>query len=297
MNKLFTGLGVAMITPFNDKGEVDFPALQNLTEFLIAGEVDYLVVQGTTGETPTLSREEKRATLDFIIEVNAARKPIVLGMSGNNTLQLCAEIEAWDMSGISGLLVASPAYNKPSQKGIYIHYKEVASHTDLPIILYNVPGRTASNISAETTLQLSHEVANIVAVKEASGDMQQMLDILNNAPDNFAVLSGDDGLVLPLIGAGGHGLISVLGNAFPAELSKAVHAAMVSNMQIARATYYQVHDIIPLLFEEGNPAGIKELLRFRNICQNKVRLPLVPVSKDLSAQLYRKVAELEWVSV
>lgn len=287
----FKGLGVALVTPFSENGNVDYAGLQRLVELQIQGGTDYLVVHGTTGESVTLTKEEKVTTLDFIKEIAANRIPIVLGIGGNNTREVCNELDSTDLSGVSGILSVSPAYNKPTQEGIYQHYKAISQATDREIILYNVPGRTSKNVVAETTVRCAEDFKNIVAVKEASGDLEQVMSILQNRPDGFEVLSGDDALTLAMIGCGADGVISVVGNAFPQMFSKMVHAALDSNMAEARTQHYQLFEMIDWLFVDGNPAGIKEVLKYLNICHNYVRLPLVPVGKQVSDKLYALIAD------
>lgn len=287
----FKGLGVALVTPFSENGNVDYAGLQRLVELQIQGGTDYLVVHGTTGESVTLTKEEKVTTLDFIKEIAANRIPIVLGIGGNNTREVCNELDSTDLSGVSGILSVSPAYNKPTQEGIYQHYKAISQATDREIILYNVPGRTSKNVVAETTVRCAEDFKNIVAVKEASGDLEQVMSILQNRPDGFEVLSGDDALTLAMIGCGADGVISVVGNAFPEVFSKMVHAALDSNMAEARTQHYQLFEMIDWLFVDGNPAGIKEVLKYLNICHNYVRLPLVPVGKQVSDKLYALIAD------
>ena len=287
----FKGLGVALVTPFSENGNVDYAGLQRLVELQIQGGTDYLVVHGTTGESVTLTKEEKVTTLDFIKEIAANRIPIVLGIGGNNTREVCNELDSTDLSGVSGILSVSPAYNKPTQEGIYQHYKAISQATDREIILYNVPGRTSKNVVAETTVRCAEDFKNIVAVKEASGDLEQVMSILQNRPDGFEVLSGDDALTLAMIGCGADGVISVVGNAFPQVFSKMVHAALDSNMAEARTQHYQLFEMIDWLFVDGNPAGIKEVLKYLNICHNYVRLPLVPAGKQVSDKLYALIAD------
>lgn len=274
----FRGTGVAMITPFDQTGEIDFSALQRVTQHLIDGGVEYLVVQGTTGESATLSLDEKRAVLDFIIEVNEGRLPVVFGVGGNNTRLVCDQLQSWNFDGVDGILSVSPYYNKPTQEGIYQHYKAVSNSTDLPIVLYNVPGRTASNMTPELTLRLANDFGNIVAVKEASGDLDQVMKIIQAAPEGFDVISGDDPLTLPMITSGAKGLISVIGNAMPQKTSDMVRAALDGNVAVAQKLHYQLVSLIDYLFVDGNPAGVKEVMKFMGICENNVRLPLVPVT-------------------
>ncbi|MGB0137878.1 MAG: 4-hydroxy-tetrahydrodipicolinate synthase [Flavobacteriales bacterium] len=288
---LFSGLGVAMVTPFDRDGAVDLPALKRLTRHLIDGGVDFLVVHGTTGETPVLSADEKRATLDAVLEENAGQLPVVVGAGGNNTSALCAQLESANTNGISGWLSASPSYNKPSQVGIVAHYRAVAESTDLPIILYNVPGRTASNVRAETTLAVVDACANVVAVKEASGDLEQMQDILAHAPKGFSLLSGDDALTVPILSLGGHGIISVIGNAYPEQFSELVRAGLEGDFVTARLAHYRLRALMQAIFAEGNPAGVKQVLDLLGICTSQVRLPLVPASAGLQKRLRTLVDE------
>ena len=288
---LFSGLGVAMVTPFDRDGAVDLPALKRLTRHLIDGGVDFLVVHGTTGETRVLSADEKRATLDAVLEENAGQLPVVVGAGGNNTSALCAQLESANTDGISGWLSASPSYNKPSQVGIVAHYRAVAESTDLPIILYNVPGRTASNVRAETTLAIVDACENVVAVKEASGDLEQMQDILAHAPKGFSLLSGDDALTVPILSLGGHGIISVIGNAYPEQFSELVRAGMEGDFVTARVAHYRLRALMQAVFAEGNPAGVKQVLGFLGICTSQVRLPLVPASAGLQKRLRTLVDE------
>ena len=284
-----------MVTPFNEDLSIDYPALQRLVEHMINGGVDYLVVQGTTGESATINAEEKRSLLDFIIEVTAKRVPIVFGVGGNDTRAVCEILKSWNFDGVDGILSVSPYYNKPTQEGIYRHYEALANSTELPIILYNVPGRTASNMNAETTLRLAQDFSNIVAVKEASGDLDQISYIIQHKPSDFLVISGDDALTLPMITLGADGLISVVGNAFPAETARLVHKAGDGDIEAARNEHFKLKDIIENLFVEGNPAGVKECLKHAAISQNFVRLPLLPVSQVTSERLYRLMAEKELV--
>lgn len=293
----FVGLGVAMVTPFNAQGKLDFAGLKRLTEHLVSNGADYLVVQGTTGESVTLTTEEKRTVLDYILEVNNKRKPVVLGVGGNNTLAVAEQLRNLDTQGLSGILSVSPYYNKPTQAGIYAHYRALCEASPLPIILYNVPGRTGSNMAPETTLRLAHDFKNIVAIKEASGNLSQMEEIMQHRPAGFSVISGDDNLTLPAIALGADGVISVVGNAFPAAYSKMVHQALFGSVVDARLIHYRLRKLVDLLFVEGNPGGIKEVLHHLGICENHMRLPLVPVSEGTRDKLYRELAERELVKV
>lgn len=293
----FTGLGVAMVTPFTKEGKVDYAGLNRLTEHLVKGGADYLVVQGTTGESVTLNDEERRSVLDYILEVNNKRKPVVLGVGGNDTRTVCKKLENLDNKGLSGILSVSPYYNKPTQAGIYEHYKNVVQSTPLPIILYNVPGRTGSNVTAETTLRIADDFPKVVGVKEASGNLTQMEDIMQLRPKKFLVISGDDNLTLPAIAMGADGVISVVGNAFPKEFGQMVHQGLFGSMEDARKTHYRLRNLVDLLFIEGNPGGIKEVLRQLGICEDHMRLPLVPVSEKTKKLIYRELADKDLVKV
>ena len=292
MKTNFCGVGVALVTPFSNEGAVDYNGLKKLVEHQIANGTDYLVVQGTTGESATLSADEKTAVLDFILEINSGKLPVVLGLGGNNTKQVASALEQLNANGLSGILSVSPYYNKPSQKGIIEHYKAISSSTDLPIILYNVPGRTSSNVVGQSTLELAHQVKNIVAVKEASGDLEQVMTIIKNKPKDFLVLSGDDALSLPHLSIGGDGVISVVANAFPKRFSTLVHAALDGDLALAKEKHYELFEIIQQLFSDGNPGGVKHVLKLLNICDDNVRLPLVNVNKQTADSLYRLVANL-----
>ncbi|MBL4593277.1 MAG: 4-hydroxy-tetrahydrodipicolinate synthase [Flavobacteriales bacterium] len=274
----FKGTGVAIVTPFNEDKSVDYNSLEKLVEHLITNGIDYLVVQGTTGESVTLTNEEKKETLAFIIKVNNGRLPIVLGIGGNCTATVVDAFKLTDLTGVDAILSVSPYYNKPTQEGIYQHYKAVAEVSTLPIILYNVPGRTSSNILPETTLRLAQDFENIIAVKEASGSLEQCMEIINNKPAGFLVISGDDALTLPMIASGGDGVISVLANAFPKGFSDMVKCALSSDMKGSQELHYKYFKMIHYLFVEGNPAGVKAALKILGITGDVVRLPLVNVS-------------------
>ncbi len=290
-NKL-TGMGVALVTPFQMSGNIDFSGLQKLVELNMNNGTDFLVVMGTTGESATLTADEKRSVLDFVLEINKGRLPVVYGLGGNDTGSLVKELKTFNLSGADAVLSVSPYYNKPTQEGIFQHYKAIDAATPLPVIIYNVPGRTGSNITAATTLRMAHELKNMVAIKEASGNLEQAMDIMHHKPDGFIVLSGDDAMALPMIAAGGDGVISVLGQAFPKTFSSMVAAARNNDFPNARKFHYAVYDMIRPLFSDGNPAGVKEVLRFRNICQNHVRLPLVNVSDATGKKLYDLMAAM-----
>ena len=269
-------MGVALITPFNEDGTIDFPALARLIEYQIQNGIDYLVALGTTAETPTLTEDEKARVRAFIIEKVNGRVPIVLGLGGNNTNAIVENLKTQNFDGIDAILSVVPYYNKPSQEGIYQHYKAIASATKLPVILYNVPGRTGVNMTAETTLRLARDFDNIVAIKEASGNITQMDDIIKNKPSDFMVISGDDGITFPLITLGAVGVISVLGNAFPREFSRMVRLALNGDYASALTIHHRFTELFSLLFVDGNPAGVKCLLHAMGYIQNQLRLPLVP---------------------
>lgn len=290
MNQL-KGMGVAMITPFKKDLSVDVQALKKLTEHLLNNGTDYLVVMGTTGETPTLDKEDKKLVLDTIATAAAGKKPIVLGVGGNNTAELTKQLDRMDTSGISAILSVVPYYSKPNQNGLFEHYKALSEHSKLPIILYNVPGRTGCNMTADTTLRIAFDCRNIIGIKEASGNIEQAMNIIKEKRKDFLVISGDDAITLPLIGAGADGVISVVGNAFPKEFSEMVHHALNNEMEEARSLHYRLLEIIHLLFLEGNPAGIKAALSHLGICENYLRLPLVPLSQVVNDRLRKVMIE------
>ena len=270
------GMGVALITPFKADKSIDFPALAKLLEYIIQNKADYIVVLGTTAETATLTEEEKTLVKSFVVERVNRRVPLVLGVGGNNTQALVDYLKSNDLSDFSAILSVVPYYNKPSQEGIYQHYKAIAEASQLPVILYNVPGRTGVNMTAETTLRLARKFDNIIAIKEASGNIVQMDDIIKNKPENFMVISGDDGITFPLITLGAVGVISVIGNAFPREFSKMVRLALEGDFQNALLIHHRFTELFSLLFVDGNPAGVKCLLNAKGMIENELRLPLVP---------------------
>ena len=292
MNK-FKGTGVALVTPFRKEGEVDFNALQKLVEFQIENGVNYLVVQGTTGESVTLTDEEKVSVLEYIIDVTKNRVPIVLGVGGNNTSNVVQQIKKFNSCRIDAYLSVSPYYNKPSQAGIVAHYGRIAQATDKPIILYNVPGRTGSNMTAETTLTLANTYANIIAVKEASGNLEQIMKIIKNKSSDFLVISGDDALTLPHIACGGDGVISVVANAFPKRFSSMVDYALKGDLEKAKPLHYELFPIIQQLFADGNPGGIKYVLKLISIGEDHMRLPLVNINDEVAKKLYELVAAID----
>lgn len=285
MNNKFQGTGVALVTPFTKDGAIDYPALAKLVEHVIENKVDFLVALGTTAETPTLSTEEKQAVLRFIIQQNNKRVPLVCGAGGNNTAAVIHQLQTWDWNGVDGLLSVVPYYNKPTQEGIYQHFKAIASATPLPIILYNVPGRTVTNMLPATTLRLAQEFKHIVAVKEASGNMAQCMELVQGAAADFAVLSGDDDLVLPQMAIGMHGVISVAANCFTKDFSQMVQLARQGQFEAAKGLHYRLLKGINLLFAEGNPAGVKCVLQEMGMMQDTLRLPLVNVSAATQSQI------------
>jgi len=283
MTNTFTGTGVALVTPFDETGKIDFAALERLVQLQIDGKTDFLVVQGTTGESPTLSEDEKLEVLQCVIAKNQGRLPIVYGVGGNHTIAVGEKLKKVP-KGVDGILSVSPYYNKPTQKGILAHYQHLAGCTDLPIILYNVPGRTGSNVLPDTTLILA-EIPNIVAMKEASGNMEQIMDLIRLKPQGFGILSGDDAITMPLIATGADGVISVVANAFPEEFNKMVHSIMKGDVETARKAHLNLLPITKMLFEEGNPGGVKVALEARGIMEGHLRLPLYPVSDNLSQRI------------
>jgi len=291
----FKGTGVALVTPFNHDGSIDENSLRNLVDYQVGNGTDFLVVQGTTGETATLTEEEKQSVLAIVIDQNKGRIPVVLGMADNNTAALVKAISEFENDGVDGFLSASPHYNKPSQRGIIAHFEAIAKVTKKPIILYNVPGRTSSNMTAETTLSLS-KVANIVGVKEASGNMDQVMQILKGAPSDFAVLSGEDSLAMPIATLGGHGVISVVANALPKEFSTMMNAAFGGDLKTARKHHFEVLDITNQFFAEGNPSGIKCCLDLLGICKDTVRLPLTTVSATLKEEMNKELSGIALIS-
>lgn len=272
----FKGMGVALITPFKEDGSVDYPALMRMVDHLVQNGADFLCVLGTTAETPTLTTEEKREITRLVVERVNGRIPIMLGCGGNNTQAIIDSLKNDDFTGIDAILSVVPYYNKPSQEGIYQHYKAIAESTDLPIVLYNVPGRTGVNMTAETTLRIARDFKNVIAIKEASGNITQMDDIIKNKPENFDVISGDDGITFPLITLGAVGVISVIGNAFPKEFSRMTRLALQGDYANALKIHHSFTELFSLLFVDGNPAGVKAMLNAMGMIENRLRLPLVP---------------------
>ena len=280
IQQMIKGVGVALITPFNNF-EVDYPALERMVEHVINGGVDYIVALGSTAETATLSLEERQQVYDFIVERTAGRVPIVVGMGSNNTHELVEQLRTFNMHDAIAILSVVPYYNKPSQEGIYRHYMAVAEASPVPVILYNVPGRTGVNMTAATTLRLAHASNNIVAVKEASGSIDQMQEIIDGKPENFLVISGDDGITVELVKRGGMGVISVAANAFPEKFCRCIHDAMEGNFTEAESAMEQFNEPIALLFKEGNPTGVKTMTAVMGITRDEVRLPLVEGTESL----------------
>jgi 4-hydroxy-tetrahydrodipicolinate synthase len=279
------GAGVALVTPFSNDGSVDYPALKKVTEFTISKGIDFLVVLGTTAETPTLDKEEKNEIIRTILETNNGRKPVVLGIGGNDTRAVVKQIGEQSFKGIQYLLNVSPYYNKPNQIGIYKHFEAVADASPVPVILYNVPGRTGSNISADTTLRLAQDKKNVIATKEASGNFEQIMVILRDRPKGFAVFSGDDALTLPTLALGAEGVISVIANSCPDRMSQMVKLMDEARLTDARKLHYEMLELIQYIFAEGSPAGIKSVLKHMGLCNDIVRLPLTPVSETLSLRI------------
>ena len=289
----FVGTGVAVTTPFKQDHSVDHDALKNHIQFLTEGGIDFLVILGTTGESVTLSDDEKKAVVNTVKEANQGTLPFVLGIGGNNTAAILDKIEKTDFKGIDGILSVAPYYNKPTQKGLYQHFKAIAEKSPVPVILYNVPGRTGKNIDPDTIVQLAKDFDNIVAVKEASASFTQAMHIIQKKPRDFTVVSGEDGITLPLMSIGIEGVISVVGNAFPKEWSTMINYARKNDFQSAREIHYKMINIIEKLFAEGNPAGIKCALYLKGIIKNHLRLPLVPVSKDLENEIKTLIDNLK----
>ena len=287
--KQLKGTGVAIVTPFTKTGAVDFAGLTKLINHLIKGKVEYLVVLGTTGETATLTKEEKQQVVNHVIKETKKRVPLVIGIGGNNTQEVIDTIKHTDLSAFAAILSVSPYYNKPSQQGIYEHYKAIAKATTKPIILYNVPGRTMSNMSADTTLKLAHDCKNIIGIKEASGNLEQCMTIIKNRPKDFLVISGDDNLTLPLLACGADGVISVLANAYPKDFSDMVRSGLKGDYKTAAKLHYKTFEITNQLFADGNPGGVKVALELLKVCDSEVRLPLVKPNQTVQQKLKQLV--------
>ena len=279
------GTGVALVTPFKSDFLVDTEALKNIVNFSIENGIEYLVVMGTTAENATLSAEEKELVINTVVEVNNGRLPLVLGVGGNNTLQVVNELKTRDFTAFDAILSVSPYYNKPTQEGIYQHFKAIAEASPIPVVLYNVPGRTSSNMLPSTVLRLANDFSNIVGIKEAAGDLVQAMKIIQHKPKDFLVISGDDMIALPMVLAGGAGVISVIGQGFPKEFSEMIRLGLNKKVEAAFEIQYKIADSIDMIFEQGNPAGIKEIFKTLKIAENVVRLPLVPVDEALSERI------------
>ncbi len=289
----FHGLGVALVTPFTESGAVDFAAVAKIVDNLVEGGVDYILVLGTTGETPTLTTDERKALIRFVRERVAGRVQLMVGVGGNCTRDIVATLRTWDLSGYDAVLSVNPYYNKPNQEGLYQHFKAIAEASPLPIMLYNIPGRTGVNMAPETIARLAKDCPNILGVKEASGNLEQMERIKALTPSDFLLISGDDGLTVEVIKRGGVGVISVLANAYPAETKEVVDLAVLGNIEEAEEKLKALDGIISALFEEGNPVGIKTALHLKGICSNTMRLPLVSGSEALQAKMKNLIAEYE----
>ncbi|MGV6829223.1 MAG: 4-hydroxy-tetrahydrodipicolinate synthase [Flavobacteriales bacterium] len=283
--KQLIGTGVALITPFNEDLSIDIEALTKIVNFNIENGIDYLVVLGTTAESATLNKEEKKQVRETIVKINAGRLPLVLGIGGNNTQSVLQEIEETDLTDFTALLSVSPYYNKPTQEGIYQHFSTIAQNSPLPIILYNVPGRTASNILPQTVVKLAKNHNNIIGIKEAKGDLVQAMQLIQDCPDDFLIISGDDMIALPMVLAGGSGVISVIGEGFPKEFSKMIQLGLQGKVKEAYQLHYKIAPAINYIFEEGNPAGIKAVFAKLGLCKNVLRLPLLQVSDNLSSKI------------
>ncbi|MFY7793636.1 MAG: 4-hydroxy-tetrahydrodipicolinate synthase [Chitinophagaceae bacterium] len=291
-NQRFHGTGVAMVTPFDAKGMVDAERLTSLVEFLIAGGVEYLVVLGTTGETATLDPEEKKYIFSHVMQVNAGRLPLVAGIGGNDTRSVVGDLQGYDLKGYDAVLSVSPYYNKPSQEGLFRHYQAIASESPLPVMMYNVPGRTGMNVSAETTIRIARACPNIFATKEACGNMDQIMRILRDKPQGFDVISGDDALTLPMIALGATGVISVVANAYPRIFSNMVRNCLRGDFKSALPDHHRLLEVVDTLFAEGSPAGVKAYMQELGRCQDHVRLPVVPVSDHLRHRIIGLMAGL-----
>lgn len=291
--KKLKGTGVAIITPFKSDLSIDFAAFGRVVNHVISGGINYIVVLGTTGESVTLTKDEKKAIICYILEAIDNRVPLVVGVGGNNTQEIINQVRNLDLTGVEAILSVAPYYNKPNQRGLFQHFKAIATWSPVPVIVYNVPGRTGINISADTCLQLANECENIVGVKEASGNFEQIMKILKDKPENFSVISGDDLNTLPIIAVGGAGVISVLANAFPAQWSEMVSHCLKSNFKTAREIHFRFFEMLELLFIDGSPAGVKAMLNILNLCQNNLRLPLVPVSRTIYSRIQKAIEEVK----
>ncbi len=286
------GVGVALVTPFNEQKEINFSEFEKVVNYVIDGGVDYVVVLGTTGESVTLNKQEKQDLIKACVETTNKRVPVIAGFGGNDTRSIIEDINHADLTGVDGILSVSPYYNKPTQEGIYEHYKAIANNTELPIILYNVPGRTASNIRASTTLQLANNFKNIIGIKEASNDWMQIFWLAREKPQDFLLISGNDDLIVPQISIGYDGVISVIANATPKLFSDMVHQALEGDFASTRQTVYKIDELITYLFEQGNPAGVKAAMKHLGVCDDHVRLPLMPINADLRNKIGAKLAAI-----
>lgn len=293
VRNIFKGLGIALVTPFNEDGSVDYQSLKRLVEYQLNNGADFLCILVTTSETPTLSKEEKAEIKKFIVEFVNGRVPIMMGCGGYNTAAIVEELKTGDFTGIDGILSICPYYNKPSQEGLYQHFKAISAATKLPIILYNVPGRTGVNMSAATTVRLAKDCNNIVAIKEASGNLEQINEIIKNKPSTFDVISGDDSLTFPMISCGAVGVISVIGNALPKEFSKMIRLQFKGEYEPARKIHHKFIDLFSLLFVDGNPAGVKAMLHEMGMIKNVLRLPLVPTRISTLQKMSEIMKELK----
>ncbi|MFD1258885.1 4-hydroxy-tetrahydrodipicolinate synthase [Mucilaginibacter terrae] len=289
---MFHGTGVAMVTPFDAQGQVDYAGLENLINYLINNGVNYLVSLGTTGESATLNKEEKKKVWAFTAQVVNKRVNLVAGIGGNNTYEVVEAVKEFDTIGYDAILSASPHYNKPIQEGIYQHYKAIAEASTLPIILYNVPGRTGSNMSAETTVRLAHDFKNIIGIKEASGNFDQFNQIMRDKPAGFLFISGDDPVTLPMMALGAVGVISVVGNAVPRQFSNMINTCLTGNFKAAQQAHYQLIEFTRLMFAEGSPGGVKTALKQLGICGDKLRLPLVQVSTPIADKIMEELKNI-----
>ena len=275
-NNMFKGLGIALVTPFKQDGSIDYDALKRLVEYQTDNGADFLCILGTTSEAPCLDREEKEEIKRFVVDINRGRLPILMGCGGNNTRAVIQELKSIDLQGIDGILSVCPYYNKPSQEGLYQHFRQIAENSALPLVLYNMPGRTGINMQAETTVRLANDCSNIIAIKEAAGSLEQVDEIIKNKPEHFEVLSGDDALAFPMIASGASGVISVIGNALPKEFSRMIRLEFNGEYEPARKIHHRFTELYSLLFVDGNPAGVKALLHEMGFIENELRLPLVP---------------------
>jgi len=287
------GTGVAIVTPFTQSNAIDFLAFERILDHTIKGGVEYIVLLGTTGESPVISKQERKTLIEFAVEKIDKRVPLVLGIGGNNTSELVLTIEGTVFKDIDAILSVCPYYNKPNQEGIYHHFRTLANASPVPIILYTVPGRTSSNITAATTLRLANDFSNIIGIKEASGNFDQIFQVLKNRPKDFLVISGDDGITLPLLAAGADGVISVIANAFPIQMSELVRFGLNGDFSMARKIHFQLIDLINALFVDGSPGGIKATLNLLHLCEDILRLPLVPVNKDVHKLIKKLIDQID----